>query len=96
MQTPGTFSHKLAEAMAARQMGARTLGRLIDPDNVEQGRRSVRRWLRGTTATPASRALLCEALGLPEKSLDPDEDVDQALMRELRDQLARLLDRSAA
>lgn len=89
MALRGSFSEKLQQAMAAQELGARTLARRLDPDNVEQTRRAVRRWLRGTTASRASRARLCVVLGLPEKSLDPDDDMELELLRELRETRAR-------
>lgn len=108
MLSPGSFSAKLAAAMQTREMGARTLARMIDPANVEQARKSVRRWLRGTTASQANRDLITDALSLERGALDPDdeEDVMAPLMRdvfhaafsdpELRDRFKRALDEAAA
>lgn len=85
-------------------MGARTLAKLIDPTNVEQARKSVRRWLKGTTATRASRDTITDALGLERRSLDPDpeeESLNSALYRELREtrekfeRIESLLDRAS-
>lgn len=71
-------------------MGALTLAKLLYPEHqVEDGRKTVRRWLNGSAPSRASRASIEAVLGLPEKSLDPDEDVEQALMRELLDTKAR-------
>lgn len=72
-----TFASKLRTEMARREMGARTLARLIDPTNVEQARRSVRRWVKGThVPTQASRDQITAALGMERGSLDPDPDED--------------------
>lgn len=93
MQSPGSFAAKLAAVMDDRGMGARTLAKQLDPENVEQSRRTVRRWLNGThTPTQASRDTLTDALGLDRGSLDPDdeeESLNQALYRELLETRAR-------
>jgi hypothetical protein len=92
MQSPGSFSAKLAAVMASRQMGARTLAKLIDPANVEQARKSVRRWLRGTQASQVNRDVITDALGLERGALDPDaeeESLNAALWREMQETRAK-------
>lgn len=73
-------------------MGVRTLAKLIAPLDVESQRKTVRRWLKGTKPTRASRDRVTDALGLERGTLDPDddeeEDVFAPLMRAVRSALA--------
>lgn len=86
MHSDGTFASKLRGELSARKMGARGLAKLLDPGNVEQARKSVRRWLTGKhVPNRASLDSITDALGLERRALDPAEDLDRALMRELRD-----------
>jgi hypothetical protein len=81
-----TFQTKLAAELGERGMGYRTLAKLIDADNVETHRRSIRRWMTGVQQpSRASRNAVTDALGLERGSLDPDdeEDVMAPLMREV-------------
>lgn len=86
-----SFSEKLRGEMDARNMGARTLARLIEPENIEQARKTVRRWLGGMTPTQANRDKVTDALGLERGALDPDpddEDLNVPLMRAIKAALA--------
>lgn len=82
-----TFQTKLAAELASRGMGYRTLAKLIDPENVESHRRTIRRWMKGAQQpNRASLDSVTDALGLERGSLDPDpdeEDLLAPLMREV-------------
>lgn len=78
-----SFQTKLGVELEARNMGYRTLARLIDPDNVESARRAIRKWMKGVhTPTRASRDAVTDALGLERGALDPDDE-EESLMRAL-------------
>lgn len=96
-RTPRTFAQKLRAELERRtaanitnggQVGARTVARLMvaaNPDrDLEQSRRSVRRWLKGAhVPTQANRDEVTDALGMERGSLDPDaEEEDPATMLE--------------
>jgi hypothetical protein len=81
-----SFSDKLTAELAARNMGRRTLAKLVAPDNVEQARRAIRRWADGTHKPSRANAdSITDALGLERGALDSDdeEDVMAPLMREI-------------
>lgn len=73
-----TFAEKLRNEMYAQGMGARTLARRLEPDNVEQARKTVRRWLAGTRPNQASRDRVTDALGMRRGALNDDEDDEVA------------------
>lgn len=89
-------------------MGYRSLAKLLDQDNIESQRRSIRRWMKGTAPSRASMDSVTDALGLERGSLDPDEEEDLMgpLMRdvlasafgsdpELRERVRRMLGSAA-
>jgi hypothetical protein len=96
-----TFSDKLSAVLEERNMSNRGLAKLIDPENVESARRTIRKWLKGQqTATRASRDNVTDVLGLERGALDPDDE-EESLYRALvsslnRDKLRRALDEVAA
>lgn len=76
-------SEKLTAELAARNMGYRTLAKLIDPENVEQARRSLRRWANGThVPSRANRDAITDALGLDRGALEPDDEEDSPVTPE--------------
>ena len=90
---PGTSSHKLALLLEARDMGARSLAKLIAPHGVDDMRKNVRRWLTGTTPNRASRDAITDALGVQRGAIEPDpeeESLNAALFREIRAQREQL------
>lgn len=88
---PGTFGAKLHTLLHERNMGARTLAKLIARDHggsVENRRRAVQRWLRGGVPVTENRHLIEDILDVPRDSLkgdDEDEESDpvEALLFEL-------------
>lgn len=84
-----SFQTKLAAELGERGMGYRTLAKLLDPENVETQRRTIRRWMKGVQApTRASRDAVTDALGLERGVLDPDDEED-SLVRVLMAGLER-------
>lgn len=87
-----SFQEKLAAHLGAREMGFKTLARLIDPENVEQARRAVRRWAKGThVPSQANRDAISDALGLERGSLDPDDEEESRMYAHLASQLRVVL-----
>lgn len=85
-----TSSEKLAKVLADREMGYRTLAKLVDPEHVEQARRTIRRWANGTQPTQANLDRLTDALELERGALDPDED-EESLMAPLTRAVIRVV-----
>lgn len=75
--TPRSFAQKLRAELDGRKMSVRALARRIDAGNVEQARRTVHRWLNGTTPTQPNRDLVTDVLGMERGSLDPDPDEEE-------------------
>ena len=86
------FGEKLQAEMDARGMGARTLARLLDPGNVEQERRSIRRYLGGMTPQARNRNRIEDALGLERGALEPDADEEDSLTIALLGRVQESLD----
>jgi hypothetical protein len=60
-----TVAAKLEAAIKERGVSVRALGRAIDPDDPERGRRNVYRWLKGTPPEDHNAAALAKALRKP-------------------------------
>lgn len=71
-------------------MSNRRLGKLTDPTDPERGRRRAQRHQSGKTApTDASRRVYADVLDAPELLPDDEEeDMQSALMRDLRARVA--------
>lgn len=84
---PRSFGEKLRAELerrsetATHRVGARTVARLIVARNpgrdLEQTRRAVIRWLKGSDPTQPNRDLVTDALGMERGSLDPDPDEEE-------------------
>ncbi len=86
-----TFTEKLRAALDERNMGARTLARamvdrhgLLESEDrsarIDSHRRTIIRWLRGSTPHARNRELVEDALGMERDSLRcDDEEDDEAL-----------------
>lgn len=77
--------------MDKKKLSNRALGRLLDPERPERGRRQVLRHLSGKHyPSRASRAAYGEILGpLPEMFDDDDEETHQVSLEEQLNALAR-------
>lgn len=79
---PGSFGSKLHGLLKERRMGARTLAKMIAREHggsAEDRRRTIIRWLRGTTPFVENRHMVEDVLGVPRDSLkgeDEDEEAD--------------------
>jgi hypothetical protein len=96
-----TFAEKLERVIAERELTYRSCARLIDPDNTEVARRSLRKWLSGKhTPTQASIDRVTDALGLDRGALDPDDEEESlyaVLVANLNpEKLRRALERATA
>ena len=82
----GSSGFKLAVVLEQRDMGALSLAKLLYPAHqVEDGRKTVRRWLNGKPMAPASQRSAEVALGLERGALESDEDdLEQELMNAIR------------
>lgn len=78
------FSAWLRDQMNQRNLTNRGLGRLIDPENVDRGRRKVLRHLEGKRFPIAkSRAVYIKVFDLDGDPFSDATDVDQPLSAEL-------------
>jgi len=62
-QTP--YNRLLQNEMRRHGLSVRKLGKLVDPDNPERGRRRVQRHLAGTQPSSTSRATYARVLDAP-------------------------------
>lgn len=88
-----TFAFKLREAIDAKGVSVRSLGRTLNPLSPETGRSNLMRWLRGAhRPSRTSRRAVAVALGLPADYFgdEDDEEADPAMaLLELVRQIAR-------
>jgi transcriptional regulator with XRE-family HTH domain len=78
---PGTFGSKLHGLLKERQMGARTLAKLVADKHggsVEDRRRTIIRWLRGTTPFVENRHMVEDVLEVPRDSLKGDDEDEES------------------
>lgn len=69
MTAERSFAAWLRSEMKAQGMGVRELGRRIDPDDPERGRRNIHRWLNGTKPNSWMRERVSRALDVSEDQM---------------------------
>lgn len=77
-----TFSTRLRAELDARNIGARTLARMIVAEHggtLEDRRRTIVRWLSGATPVKRNREIVEDVLGLSRDALRGDEDEEHLL-----------------
>lgn len=74
MEKLETFGGWLRAAMTERDLSARALGRLLEPDAPERGRRNVLRYLNtGISPRKEMRARIAKALGITPSEMPADD-----------------------
>jgi hypothetical protein len=83
--TSRRFGEKLKAEFESRNMGARTLARVLArregdtrPNAVENRRRAIIKWLQGATPIAENRHKVEDALELPRDSLKGDDEDEEA------------------
>lgn len=86
------FASFLRLELDRQEISNRELGRRLDPENHERGRRTVQRALQGRFK-PArlTRVRICKALGVPLPDEDDEEELAVALARFVRETVRREL-----
>jgi len=75
-ETKQTYASWLRERMNDRQLTQRSLAKLINPDDPETARRSIRRYLKGMVPLERSRRIIADALGSEDSGPDDLDDED--------------------
>jgi hypothetical protein len=65
----------LREELGRQDLSIRKLSQRMNPNSPEIARRSLAKWIAGTTnPTPASRVVVADALGLPPDAFKDSDD----------------------
>ena len=92
------FGDQLRPILTEKNVSLRKLGRMIDPEHPEHGRRGLARWVGGHhKPTRENRNRVADALGVDRSVFDDEDDEeDHALAIELMTLLRRVLKQETA